>query len=105
MNSTEREYIASAVNHFWEGLNVQAHAVNEKVVTVMYEAIEEAQSCSSDLDILPKAARKVGIGFMAGQLAKIGKSVASGDKKVYEICKKNVAYHHKIKIQEALLGL
>lgn len=47
MNHDERAYIATVINYFWGQGTAAPHAVNEESAKVVYEALEESQSCSA----------------------------------------------------------
>ena len=106
MNHDEREHIAAVINYFWGQGTVSPHAVNDAAATVVYEALDEAQSCSSSMDLVPRpTSGKPGLSYIIKQVAKIGKRIAEGDTSVYEVCRLQVARNYRSEIQFALMGL
>lgn len=106
MNHDERAYIATVINYFWGQGTAAPHAVNEESAKVVYEALEESQSCSASMDLVPRpSSGKPGLSYIVKQIAKIGKRMAEGDTAVYEACRVQVARNYKSKIQFALMGL
>ncbi|MGQ7273985.1 hypothetical protein [Marinobacter sp. V034] len=106
MDSSEREHIATVLNYFWGGGTATPHSVNENTASVAYEALEEAQSCSASMDLVPRPVfGRPGIGHAVKEVAKIGKRIASGDTEIYESCRRQVASTYRIKIEMALQGI
>lgn len=106
MNSNDREHVSVVINYFWGEGTTQAHSVNENAAAIVYEALEEAQVCSASMDLVPRPTYSLpGISYIVKQVAKIGIRIASGDTKIYEMCRKQVANRFRIKIDMALQGL
>lgn len=106
MNHDEKAFIANAINYFWGPGTAQPHAVNDQAARVVYEALDETQSCSASMDLVPRpAASKPGLFYIIKQIAKVGKRLAEGDTAPYEACRVQVARNYKSEIQFALMGL
>jgi len=106
MNSTDRENIAQVVNFFWDKIRVEPHSINDKVVSVVHNALSEAQNCSASIDLVPRPTYgNAGAAYKVMQLAAIGKRIASGDREVYTPCKNQMALGHRSAIEMALMGL
>jgi hypothetical protein len=106
MNSNDREHVSVVINYFWGEGTAQPHSVNENVAAVVYEALEEAQACSASMDLVPRPTYGLpGISYVVKEVAKIGVRIASGDTKIYEACRKQVANRFRIKMDMALQGL
>lgn len=106
MNHDDREYIAKAINYFWGDGTAAPHTVNQKAASVLYEALQEAQSCSAAMDLVPRpASSKPGLSYVIKQVAKIGKRVAARDTQLYEACRVQVARNYRSAIKLALMGL
>lgn len=106
MNSEEREYIAVVINYFWGDGLAASHSVNDEAAKIVYFVLQEAQSCSASMDMVPSPATgKPGLKYIFKQLAKIGKNIAVGDTSVYESCRARVASLYKSKVKLALMGM
>lgn len=106
MDSSDREYVSIVINYFWGEGTAQTHSVNENAAAVVCEALEEAQACSASMDLVPRPTYGLpGISYIVKQVAKIGIRIASGDTKIYEACRKQVANRFRIKIDMALQEL
>lgn len=106
MDIYDREYISSLINYFWGEGTASSHTVNERAAQVAYKALEEAQSCSASMDLVPRPSGvKPGISYVVKQLAKIGKRISSGDTSIYYVCKVQVVATYKIEIVMALKGV
>ncbi|WP_024328484.1 hypothetical protein [Thioalkalivibrio sp. ALR17-21] len=106
MNHDDRERISTVINYFWGEDTAAPHAVTRNVAKVAFEALQEAQSCTAAMDMVPRpGATKAGPRYAAKQLAKIGKRIASGDTSQYETCRSQVAVAYKSRINMALMGL
>jgi len=104
MNYDEREYVAAAINYFWNGL-AKPHTVNENAAKVLYEALAEAQSCTASIDLVPRPTYKVSVTYIIKEVSKIGKRIMSGDVSIYNMCRDRVAVNYRTSMEEALLGL
>lgn len=104
MTTQEKEYIAAVINHFWRGL-AQPHEVNERSAKVMYQALTEAQSCTSSVDLVPRPTYMPSISYITKEMAKIGRRIISGNTSVYTVCRNQVAANYKTHIRLALRGL
>jgi len=106
MDIYEREHISVVVNFFWGKGTATPQTVNEGVAMVAYEALEEARVCSDSMDLVPRPTYgAVGIKWIIKQLAKIGKRILSGDTRIYDTCKGQVAARYRSKILMALMGV
>lgn len=106
MNHDEREFIATAINFFWGKNTASPHEVNEQAAKVVYEALEETQSCSASMDLVPRpSSGKPGLAYIIKQIAKVGKSLSEGDTSPYEACRLQVARNYRSELQLALMGL
>ncbi|TBW58108.1 hypothetical protein EZI54_04430 [Marinobacter halodurans] len=106
MDIYDREYISSLINYFWGEGTASPHSVNNRVAQVAYKALEEAQSCSASMDLVPRPSGvRPGISYIVKQLAKIGKRISSGDTSIYYVCKVQIIATYKAKIVMALKGI
>ncbi len=106
MNLDEREHIATVINYFFGNDTATPATVNEQTAKVVYNALNEARSCSTSMDLVPRpSSGKAGISYVVKQVAKIGKRMAEGDTALYEACRVQVARNYKSAIQFALMGL
>jgi hypothetical protein len=106
MDIYEREYITAVVNFFWGKGTATPQTINESAAIVAYEALEEAKVCSDSMDYVPRPTYGASsIKWIIKQLAKIGKRIISGDTKLYDSCKGQVAARYRSKITLALMGM
>lgn len=106
MEIYEREYVSVAVNFFWGQGTVSAHTVNDKVAAIAYKAIQEAQSCSASIDLVPRSpVGPAGTAYIVSQIAMIGKRIASGDTAIYEVCKNQIGVNYKTAVNIAVMGI
>lgn len=106
MESEQREHISTVINYFWGEGTTSPESVNQGMAAVAYEALQEAQSCSSAMDFVPRpASRRAGMGYLVKQMAKVGKRIASGDTQVYESCRQRVAINYRTQMEMAKQGL
>ena len=106
MESDEREHISVVINYFWGEGTTSPESVNQGMAAIAYEALEEAQSCSAAMDLVPRPiSGRPGIKHVIKQVAKIGKRIASGDTQIYETCRQRVAVNFRNKMEMAKQGL
>ncbi|PCJ36411.1 MAG: hypothetical protein COA99_13195 [Moraxellaceae bacterium] len=98
--------MSTVVNYFWGKGTTTPISVNEQVVLVAYEALEEANSCSDSMDLVPRPAYgALNIKYAIKQLVEIGKRISFGDTSIYNSCKGIVGVRYKSKIMMALMGV
>ena len=106
MGITDKEYIAIVINYFWGEGTATSQSVNERVVLVVYEALEQAKICSDSMDLVPRPTYGTSsIKMIIIQLAGIGRRIKSGNAKVYNSCRGQVGVNYKSKIKMALMGI
>lgn len=102
----EKEYIAAVINYFWGKGTATPQSVNERVVLVIYEALEKAHICSDSMDFVPRPSYgAANVKWVITQLAKIGKRISSGHALIYNSCRGQVGVNYKSKIMMALMGV
>ncbi|REL25733.1 hypothetical protein DXX93_03635 [Thalassotalea euphylliae] len=81
--------------------------INDKVVKLTWEMVRSSQSCSKMMDLVPRPAGTIpGAGYIAKQLAQLGKRIATAkDDSIYILCKNGAAYRYSRQIQMASNGL
>ena len=105
MDLHDREYVSAVINYFWGQGTATPTTVNESAAEIAYEALEKANVCSNDMDLVPRPAYgALGPSYAVKQLAKIGKRIISGDSGIYNACKAAVGLGYKSAIQIALMG-
>ena len=106
MESDQREHVSTVINYFWGEGTTSPDSVNEGMAAIAYEALDEAQSCSAAMDLLPRpVSGRPGGKYIIKQVAKIGKRIASGDTQIYETCRQRVAVNFRNKMELAKQGL
>lgn len=106
MESDQREHISAVINYFWGDGTTSPESVNQGMATIAYEALEEAQSCSAAMDLVPRpVSGRPGGKYIIKQVAKIGKQIASGDTQIYETCRNRVAINFRTQMEMAKQGL
>lgn len=106
MESDQREHISAVINYFWGDGTTSPESVNQGMATIAYEALEEAQSCSAAMDLVPRpVSGRPGGKYIIKQVAKIGKRIASGDTQIYETCRNRVAINFRTQMEMAKQGL
>lgn len=106
MDVNDKKYVATVINYFWGRNTTTPEGVNEVAALVAYEALEQANVCSSSMDLVPRPTyAKSGIKYVLKQLVGIGKRIQSGDTAIYNSCKGVVGLRYKTKIIMALSGV
>lgn len=105
MDIYEREYVAAVINYFWGPDITSPQNVTESASVVAYEALEQANVCSSSMDLVPRPVGLPSSTYAIRQLAKIGKRIISGDSSVYHLCKVTVGGSYRNAVYMALRGI
>ena len=106
MDMSEKQDIAALINFFWGPSTATALSVNESAAQVAYEALEQANICNSNMDLVPRPGYgALDIKYVVKQLADIGKRIAMGDSATYNVCKTMVSARYRSKITLALMGV
>lgn len=106
MDMSEKQDIATLINFFWGSGTATALSVNESAALTAYEALEQANICSSNMDLVPRPGYgALDIKYIVKQLANIGKRIAIGDSAAYNACKSLVSSRYRSKITLSLMGV
>ncbi len=106
MDSNQREHVATVINYFWGEDTTAPEHINQGMAAIAFEALEEAQTCSAAMDLVPRpTSGKPGTSYVVKQVAKIGKRIAAGDTQVYESCRQRVAINYRTQMEMAKQGL
>lgn len=104
VNHEQREYVAAAVNYFWNGL-AKPHTVNENAAKVIYKALTEVQSCTASIDLVPRPTYTASISYIVKEVAKVEKRIVSGNTSAYHMCRDRVAVNYRTFMEAALMEL
>ncbi|MEX2476223.1 hypothetical protein [Marinobacter sp.] len=106
MDSNQRQHISTVINYFWGVDTTAPEHVNQGMAAIALEALEEAQSCTAAMDLVPRpVSGKPGASYVVKQVAKIGQRIAAGDTQVYESCRQRVAINYRTQMEMAKQGL
>ncbi|HFB63995.1 MAG TPA: hypothetical protein ENJ60_00505 [Aeromonadales bacterium] len=105
MDIYEREYVAAVINYFWGPDITTPQTVTSSAAEIAYKALDQANVCSSSMDIVPRPMGFPGSTYAIKELAKIGKRIISGNTLIYNVCKASVSANYKTDILMALRGI
>lgn len=90
---------------FFFGYSVASRiTINDKVVSLVWDMLQEAQNCSKTMDLVPRPPKKVpDIHYIINELVKIALRVRNNDQ-IYLSCKNAVAYSYRSALEMASSG-
>lgn len=105
ISQEDRTYTIAIINFFWPNQNVTSSQVTEALVIFAAEALDSANTCSDNMDLVPRPTGfRPDIKWALKQVRKIGQRFLEQNPGVYWVCKNRVAYSQKHFLDMALGG-